>query len=80
MGIFTALLTLPLAPVRGTVWVAERVLEEAERQLNDPEVVEQQILDAEVAHEQGELSDEEFDEIEAELLQRLLGEGGRNGG
>ena len=30
------LLTLPLAPVRGTIWVAERLLEEAERQLSDP--------------------------------------------
>jgi hypothetical protein len=76
MGLLTGLLTLPLAPVRGTVWVAERLLEEAERQLNDPEVVEQQILEAEAAHERGELTDEEFERIEEELLERLLGRGG----
>ncbi|TML00893.1 MAG: gas vesicle protein, partial [Actinobacteria bacterium] len=28
MGLLTGLLTLPLAPVRGTMWVAERLLEE----------------------------------------------------
>jgi gas vesicle protein GvpG len=80
MGLFTALLTLPLAPVRGTVWVAERLLEEAERQLNDPAAIEQQIVEAEEAHERGELTDEEFDEIEAELVERLLGQGGSHAG
>jgi Gas vesicle protein G len=80
VGLLTGLLTLPLAPVRGTMWVAERVLEEAERQLADPEVIERQIVEAEAAYERGELSEEEFEEIEQELLDRLLGQGGRNGG
>jgi hypothetical protein len=80
MGLLTGLLTLPLAPVRGTIWVAERVLEEAERQLNDPDLIEQQIVEAEAAYDRGELSEEEFDQIEEELVQRLLGQGGRNGG
>lgn len=80
MGLLTGLLTLPLAPVRGTIWVAERVLEEAERQMNDPEAIEQQIVEAERAHERGELSAEEFEQLEDELLQRLLAQGGSNGG
>jgi hypothetical protein len=80
MGLLTGLLTLPLAPVRGTMWVAERVLEEAERQLNDPELIEQQIVEAEAAYDRGELSEEEFEQIEGELLERLLGQGGRDGG
>ena len=29
MGLFTGLLGLPLAPLRGTVWVAEQVLQQA---------------------------------------------------
>ena len=80
MGLLTGLLTLPLAPVRGTIWVAERLLEEAERQLNDPEVIEQQIVEAEEAHERGELTDEEFEQIEEELVARLLGQGGGHAG
>jgi hypothetical protein len=73
MGLFTGLLTLPLAPVRGTVWVAERLLEEAERQLNDPETIEQQLLDAEASHERGEITDDELEQLEDELLRRLGG-------
>ena len=76
MGLLTALVTLPLAPVRGTMWVAEVLLEEAERQLNDPRFVEQQLVEAEAAHERGELTDEEFADIEDELLGRLLSGGG----
>lgn len=79
MGLITGLLTLPLAPVRGTIWIAERVLEEAERQLESPEAIEQQIVDAEEAYERGELSEEEFELIEEELVARLL-EGGRPNG
>jgi len=75
MGLLTGLLTLPLAPVRGTIWVAERLLEEAERQLDSPEAVEQQIVEAEQAHERGELSDEEFEMIEEQLIARLLAGG-----
>jgi Gas vesicle protein G len=76
MGLLTALVTLPLAPVRGTMWVAGILLEEAERQLNDPAVVEQQLLEAEAAYERGELTEEEFADIEDELLGRLLSGGG----
>ena len=81
MGLITGLLTLPLAPVRGTVWIAERLLEEAERELNDPVAIERQLADAEAAHERGELSDDELADIEDALLRRLTGQqGGWYGG
>jgi hypothetical protein len=73
VGLLTGLLTLPLAPVRGTIWVAERLLEEAERELNDPAALERQLLEAEAAVERGELSQEEFDVLEDELLRRMIG-------
>jgi gas vesicle protein GvpG len=76
MGLFTGLLTLPLAPVRGTMWIAERLLDEVERELNDPEAIERQLADAELAHERGEISDEELADLEDELLRRLTGQQG----
>ena len=76
MGLLTGLVTLPLAPVRGTVWIAERLLDEAERQLRDPRVIEQQLAAADEAYERGELTAEELDRIEDELLGRLLPGGG----
>jgi hypothetical protein len=73
VGLITGLITLPLAPVRGTVWIAEKLLEEAERELNDPAAIEQQLLDAEARHERGEITDDELEQIEDDLLRRLGG-------
>ena len=75
MGLLSAIVTLPLAPLRGTIWIANVLLEESERQMRDPAFVEQQLLEAEAAYERGDLTDEEFAEIEDELLGRLLSGG-----
>ena len=72
MGLLTGLLTLPLAPVRGTMWVAERLLEEAERELDDPQNIEAQLLEAEARYERGEISEEEYEVLEDALMRRLI--------
>ena len=71
MGLFTGLLTLPLAPVRGVAWVAERVAEEVERELYDEGNIRRQLLQLELDHDDGKLSDEERSAQEEVLLQRL---------
>ena len=53
MGLFTALLTLPLAPVRGTVWIAEKLQEQAELELYDESAIEAGLLELQVARESG---------------------------
>jgi hypothetical protein len=58
------------------MWIAERLLEEAERELSDPAAIEQQLEAAERAHERGELTDDELADIEDELLRRLTGQEG----
>lgn len=72
MGLLTGLLTLPLAPVRGTVWIAERLIEEAERELGDETAIRRQLTELEIRHDLGEISDEEFAEAEDALLVRLV--------
>jgi len=47
MGLLTGLLTLPLAPVRGTVWIAEQLAAEAERELRDERSPRRQLREAE---------------------------------
>jgi hypothetical protein len=71
MGLLTGLLLLPLAPLRGTIWIAEKLAEYAETELNDERAIRRLLLDAEAALESGELTEAEFDEIEDELLDRL---------
>jgi hypothetical protein len=72
VGLFTGLLTLPLAPVRGVAWVAEMLAEEAQRQLDELESPERALAELEAARAAGEVSDEEFDSRQAELIDRLI--------
>jgi Gas vesicle protein G len=71
MGLLSGLVLLPLAPLRGTIWVAERLAEYAEEQLDDERDVRRLLIDAEAALERGDLSEAEFDRIEDELLDRI---------
>lgn len=71
MGLLTGLLTLPLAPVRGTIWIAEQLAAEAERQLDDETSVRRLLAEAERDFELGLLDEAEFEAIEDELLDRL---------
>jgi len=71
MGLFTGLLTLPLAPVRGVAWVAEQLLEEAERELYDENAIRGELLALELAFEDGEIDELELRDREEALLERL---------
>lgn len=72
MGLFTGLLGLPLAPLRGTVWVAEQVLQQAEEEYYDPARIKEQLEAVEQARAAGELTDDEATEIEDALVDRLM--------
>jgi hypothetical protein len=72
MGLITGLLGLPLAPLRGTIWVAEQVLEQAEDDYYDPAKIRRQLEDVDRLRESGELTEEEATVIEDELVDRLM--------
>ncbi|MFF3419711.1 gas vesicle protein GvpG, partial [Streptomyces sp. NPDC002698] len=71
MGLITGLLTLPIAPVRGVVWVAEKLNDAAERELRDPGVLRAQLALLNRELEDGDISLEEFEREEERLLDRL---------
>lgn len=71
MGLITGLLTLPLAPVRGVAWVAEKVAEEAELELYDENRIMRELAELEAAHDRGEIDDEHFEAGVDQLLERL---------
>ena len=69
MGLVTGLLTLPLAPVRGTIWIAEQLAAEAERELRgEPR---RRLQTAERQLELGLITVEEYEAIEDEALAQL---------
>jgi hypothetical protein len=71
MGIFTGLLLLPLAPLRGTIWLAEQLAAIAEEELGDERAIRRLLIEAEIALEAGDLTPEEHERVEDELLERL---------
>jgi gas vesicle protein GvpG len=72
VGLITGLLTLPLAPVRGTVWLAERIQEQAESELYDEDVIRAQLMEIDAAREAGEMDEAEATQAEDQLLERLI--------
>jgi hypothetical protein len=71
MGLITGILTVPLAPLRGTAWVIEQVLDTAEREYYDPEPVRAELAELEKELLGGRIGEEEFDRREDDLLDRL---------
>jgi hypothetical protein len=71
VGLITALVTLPLAPVRGVVWIGEQIAEEADRELDDGARIRRELGRLELQLELGEISLEEFEQREQELIDEL---------
>jgi len=71
MGLFTGLVLLPLAPVRGVVWLAEQVQETAESRLYDPQRIVRLLEEVAEARDAGEITEEEAACQEDELVSLL---------
>ncbi|MFJ4426080.1 gas vesicle protein GvpG [Streptomyces bobili] len=71
MGLISEVLLLPFAPVRGSGWVIQQVVQEAERIYYDPATVRAELSRLEEQLEEGAITEEEFDRMEDELLDRL---------
>jgi hypothetical protein len=73
MGLIGGLLTLPLAPARGLVWVLEQVVAEADAELNDPRRIRAELAEAAAALDRAEIDEPTYEALEQELLERLHG-------
>jgi hypothetical protein len=71
VGLFKEIALLPLAPVRGTAWVAEQIAEEADRQLYDEDNIKRELIQLEIDTEDGRVGPKEREAKEDELLERL---------
>ena len=57
--------------ISGIRWALETALTAAEAEMNDDSVLREQLLEAEMRREMGEISDDEFADIESDLLARI---------
>ncbi|MEV0283194.1 MULTISPECIES: gas vesicle protein GvpG [unclassified Kribbella] len=67
-----SLLTLPLAPVRATVALAEQIRRQAESEYYDPARIRRQLEQIDALRESGDLDPDDAAAMEDELLARLL--------
>jgi len=72
VGLIMGLLMLPLAPVRGTVWLAERIQEQAEREYYDESAILAGLQELDEARAAGDFDEGELDDAEDALIERLL--------
>src|SRR5205823_2866634 len=72
VGVLKGLVLLPLAPVRGVVWLAERLAEQAEHELYDEASIRRQLDELQDARDLDEIPEETYQEAEAQLVERLM--------
>ncbi|HVX31984.1 MAG TPA: gas vesicle protein GvpG [Solirubrobacterales bacterium] len=71
MGLFKELALLPVAPLRGTVKVAEVLADEADRRLYDEDNIKRELIQLEIDAEEGRIGDAERANMEEDLMERL---------
>jgi hypothetical protein len=74
VGLLTLPFRLPFLPVQGVIKLGELLQEEAERQLRDPARIRRELDEAQRRYEAGEISEEEFIQIQDELASTLVTE------
>jgi len=72
MGLMMNLLTLPLAPVRVTVALAEQIRLQAEREYYDPVRIRRQLEEIDVLRDSVSIDPDDADALEDDLIARLL--------
>ncbi|MFQ3661772.1 MAG: gas vesicle protein GvpG [Chloroflexaceae bacterium] len=72
MSTLGSLLAFPLTgPLRGLLWLAGQLHEQAQRELCDPERIRQQLTELELQLDLGQISEEEYEAAETALLDQL---------
>lgn len=66
--------------VNGIRFVLDKLVQAADQELNDATALREQLLDAQMRRELGEISEEELAQVEGEIMDRLREVAARQGG
>ena len=72
MGLLTGILTLPLAPLRGTVAIAEQIRQQAEEAYYDPAAIRRELEQVVQLRTDGEITEDEATAWEDQLIERMM--------
>ena len=73
-AVLSTILTLPLAPVRGVIALAELIRRRVDEELRHPASARRDLEAAEEAHQAGEISAEEQAAVQQGVLDRMRGD------
>lgn len=66
------ILLLPvMGPINGLMWIGEQIQERTNTEFDAQENLHKQLLSLQLKFDMGEISEEEFDELEEELLLKI---------
>lgn len=72
MGMLTKILTFPvMGPINGVTWIAEQMIEQAEREIYDEGAVRGKLMELELRYDLGEIGESDYLAAEEILLARL---------
>lgn len=60
-----------LIPIKGVVWIGEKLKEKAEAELTDESKVQEELLELQMRFEMDEITEEEYKKKEAKLMEKL---------
>jgi hypothetical protein len=80
VGLITGVLLLPLAPMRGVLWVAEQITEEVNRRYYGEGAIVKELRAVDDARRSGAIDEEEAARREEELLERRMAAAGAQRG
>jgi hypothetical protein len=72
MSVLGATVSVPfVGPIKGVMWIVRTLVEHAERELYDEDNIRKDLLKLEQRYDLGEITIENYESAEAELLERL---------
>ncbi len=60
-----------LAPLKGLIWIGEKINEVSEKEFSDEGLIKEKLMELQLKFELDEISEEEYNKQEKELLERL---------
>jgi len=60
-----------LAPLKGLVWIAEKIDEVAEGELSNEDSLMDKLMELQMRFELDEIEEDEYNKLESELLERM---------
>ncbi|MBI2336725.1 MAG: gas vesicle protein GvpG [Deltaproteobacteria bacterium] len=62
---------LLLAPIKGVKWLGEKLRTMADKELFDPDKIQEELMTLQAKLDMGEIAEQEYEAKEVELLKRL---------